>query len=82
MREAVPALGAPVFEERLAEKVADSTAGEVTEKDLPDSGRRGEEAVEGAKAAGTNSVASSILLATGEGHCSAVQHSSVQHSVL
>ncbi len=57
MREAVPALGAPVFEERLAEKVADTTAGEVTEeKDLPDS-VAGEEAVEGAEAAGTNFVA-------------------------
>ncbi len=37
MREAVPALGAPVFEEKLAGKVTDTTAEEVTEeKDLPD----------------------------------------------
>ena len=82
MREADPALGAPVFEERLAGKVTDTTAEEVTEeKDLPDP-VAGEEVVEGAEAAGTNFVASSILLATGDGQCSAVQHGAVQHSVL
>ena len=81
MREAVPALGAPVFEERLAGKVTDTTAEEVTEKDQPHP-VAGEEVVEGAEAAGTNFVASSILLATGDGQCSAVQHGAVQHSVL